>query len=121
MGFISPKILTAGIGDQLRLAAVELRKETTQIGDLGQIVEGDIGLLGVQRRIILMIPFRRIECRERLDLGHDRSREDLRRVELGDISRRDLFLLLVGEEYLRTILCPRVRPLPVEFGRVVRD
>src|SRR5271163_5175971 len=88
-------ISAAGIGDQFRPAAIELGKQMAQIPDLGQIVEGDIGLLGVQRRIVLMVAFRGIERRQRLYAGHDRAGENLCRVELRDIGRRDFPLMLV--------------------------
>src|SRR3954463_5684229 len=50
---------------QRRLLDVVLRKDLLQVLDLRDVVEGNIGLVRVQRQVVLMIVFRRIEPLQR--------------------------------------------------------
>src|SRR3954454_16103994 len=108
-----------GVADQRRLLDVVLRKDLLQVLDLRDVVEGNIGLVRVQRQVVLMIVFRRIEPLQRADLGHDRLLVDLGGVELGDIGLRHLLLLIIGSEDRRTILRTGVRALAVQLRRVM--
>src|SRR5258705_6368929 len=106
---------------QRRLLDVVVRENLLQVLDLLNVVIGNIGLVRVQRQVILMIGLRRIERFQRPDLGHDRLPEDLGGIELRDIGLRNLLLLVTGGEDRRAILCAGVRSLAVELGRIVRD
>src|SRR3954464_5977583 len=84
-----------GVADQRRLLDVVLRKDLLQVLDLRDVVEGNIGLVRVQRQVILMIGLGGIKRLQRTDLGDDRLAVDFCGVELGDIGLRHL-LLFVG-------------------------
>src|SRR5215472_14459590 len=68
-----------------------------------------------------MIVLGRIESSAGLDPGDDRGVEHVRSVELGDIGRGNTRLGGIRRKNCRAILSPEIRPLAVEFGRVVCD
>ena len=78
----------------------------------------DVRLIGVQRRVILVIVLGRIERVELVDLRNDRLLECLQRVELLDVGLGDPLLLGIAEENRRTILRAEVRPLTIELRRI---
>src|SRR5215471_1401154 len=100
---------------QSRLLAVVFRKQLLQVLDLRQIVEGDIGLIRMQRQVVLMVCLGRKEFVERGDLGDDRPAIGMGALELRDIGFSDLLLLAGGREDSRTVLRARVRALAVYF------
>src|SRR5882672_5898425 len=110
-----------GVAHQCGLLDVTIRKDLLQVLDLRDVVEGNIGLVRVQRQVVLVIVLRRIERLQRADLGHDRLLVDLGGVELGDIGLRHLLLLVIGGEDRRAILRAGVGALAVQLGRVVHD
>ena len=68
-----------------------------------------------------MIALGAIEGLARLDGRDDRGVENVRRVELGDISLGDARLLIVRREDRRAILRAVVGTLMVELGRIMGD
>ena len=105
-----------------RLIAPDIRERLLQVLDLRRVVEGDVGLVGVLDRVVLVIGLGREECGlHRAGLGHDRALPGFRRIELRDIGLRDLRLRLALRENLRAIVRAGVRALAVELRRVVRD
>ena len=74
----------------------------------------------MKRSIILVIGFGAVECLQPLHPGDDRARERMRLVELRDIGLGEALLAIAGGENLGSILCPLVRPLPVQLGRIMR-
>ena len=66
-----------------------------------------------------MIILGRIEFPAGLDLGNDRSIKHVRLVELGDIGLGNAHLLGIRWEDRRAVLCPDIRPLAVELGRIM--
>src|ERR1700682_5300460 len=100
----SPSVGHLSAAHQRRFLEVVLRENLLQVLDLGNVVIGNIGLVGVQRQIVLVIGLRRIKSFQRTHLGHDRLLVDLGGVELRDIGLRDLLLLIVGREDRRAIL-----------------
>ena len=113
--------IAAGDGDQLRLLPERAGEQLPEILDLGGVVVGDIGAVGIQRRVILVMRLGGIEAAQRLDARDDRRVERLRGGELGDIGFGDALLLVALGEDFGTILRARVRALVIELGRVVRD
>ena len=71
--------------------------------------------------IVLVVSLRRIERLQRHHLGNDFMREDLGLVQLGDISLRDLLLLIAAIKDDGAILRPRVRALSIQLRRIMRD
>src|SRR4030095_6803536 len=115
----------SSVGDllvhQRWLRNVVVGKDLLQGLHLRKVVEDNIGLVRVQRQIVLVIVFRRIERVELVDLGRDRLFVDLRRIELGDVGLCHLFLLVIGGKDCRAILRADIGALAVELGRVVHD
>jgi len=63
--------------------------------------------------------FSRIEGAVGLDLGNDRCIESMRAVKLINVRLGYLGLLRTGRKNRRAVLATYVRPLAVEFGRIV--
>src|SRR5579863_3537130 len=82
----------------LLLSRIELRKFLAQMLDLGRIVKHDVGLMGMQGGVVLMIGLGRIERLQRHNPGHDRAGEYTRFVELRDVGLGDALLLIVALE-----------------------
>src|SRR6266403_4383119 len=117
----SPSVGHLGAAHQRRFLDVVLGENLLQVLDLRNVVIGNIGLVGVQRQVVLMIGLRRIKRFQRADLGHDRLLVDLGGVELGDIGLRNLLLFVAGGKDRRAILRAGVRALAVQLRRVVHD
>ncbi len=88
------------------------------LASLGDDHEAAVGLGAVLVVIILVVVLRRVELRERFDLGHDRRGEIGGELRDGFLGR--LFLLFAGVKDDRAVLRPAVVALPVFRGRVVR-
>ena len=72
-------------------------------------------------QIVLMVGLRIVEPLQRHDLGDDGAPEHARCLELGDVAVGHALLVGVGIEDGRTVLRAGIRPLPVQFRRVMRD
>ena len=109
--------------DAVRLSAlvafVEVWKLLPEVSNFGRIVVDDVGIVGMARRVILMIWLGRIESRQRYDLGDDAARKYLGLTELRDISFGNPFLFVAVVEDYRSILTALIRTLAVELGGVV--
>ena len=68
-----------------------------------------------------MVAFGGIKRLQGIDCCYNRLRKGFGLLELLDISRRNFFLIRRGEENGRAVLRAGVRPLTVQFCRVVRD
>src|SRR5438128_5272654 len=66
-----PSVGDLGLAHQRRLLDVVVSKNLLQVLDLRNVVEGNIGLVRVQRQIVLVIGLRRVERFELVDLGDD--------------------------------------------------
>ena len=105
-----------------RLGAPDFREQLAHVLDLRRIVDGDVGLVGMMDRVILVIGLGRKEGRlHGVGLRHDRLLENMRGVELRDVGLGGFRLRFALRENLRAILRAAVRPLAVELRRVVRD
>ena len=62
-----------------------------QVRYFWRVVENDVGLVGVQGCVILMVSLCRIERLQSGDLRNDLSGKHLRLIELRDVSLRDAF------------------------------
>ena len=60
--------------------------------DFRSIIENNVRLIGVQRGIILVIAFRRIETLQRDNLRHDLAWENFPRLELLNVRLRNVLL-----------------------------
>src|SRR5262249_338492 len=72
-------------GYQDRVVAVEVGEELLQVRHLREVVEGDVGVVGMQVGEVLVVALGRVEHRQWIDAGDDRAAEDRGLVELGDI------------------------------------
>src|SRR3954465_2697867 len=80
-------------GYQDRFGAVGVREKLLQRFDLQQVVGGDGGVGGVQRREILLGALRGVEGAGRLDAGGYRPVVDVGLIELRDVGPGDPLLL----------------------------
>src|SRR5208337_2837626 len=99
---------------------VETGKLLLQVRHLGQIVVPDVKVVGMQRRIVLVISLRRIERLEGNHLRHDRARKSLGLVELSNVGLRDALLVGAVVKNRRAILRALVRSLAVQLRGIVR-
>ena len=106
---------------QDRLIAIQLGKRLLQIIELRHVVGRDVGDGRVQGQVILVVVLGREEARVSVGARDDRSVEDLRFVDLGDVGVGDIFLNVVLREDRGSILFTDVGALAVELGRVVDD
>ena len=81
----------------------------------------DVGLIGVSRRVILVIVLGDVEGFERFEGCRDRITKDTSFVQLSNVSIRDSLLFFIGVEDRGPILTPEVVSLPIQLGRIVRD
>jgi hypothetical protein len=103
------------------LDAIAIWEKALRSLDLRKVVDDYIGIGRVPREKVLVIALSREEGSARLYDGDDRGVECMRIVELGDVGLRNSSLLSRCREDRRTILGTGVRPLPVEFGRIMGD
>src|SRR6266536_836094 len=89
--------------------------------DLGTITDLNVGILRVMERIVLVIILGPVEARKWRQLSDDPFRENLRIVELRDISGRNALLLLIDVEDCGTIRGAHVWSLAVQLCRIVSD
>ena len=101
------------------LSYIEVGELLLQVIDFWRVVENDIGLVGMESSIVLMIGLGGIETLQMYDLRDDAMRKDLGLINLRNVRIGDAFLLVVGIEDGGAILCAFVRPLPIELGGVV--
>ena len=71
------------------------RELRAQRGDLGPVVDQDVGIVGVARHVVLVVGLGGIERAQRHDLGDDRRAERVRAVRLRDLGLRGALLRLV--------------------------
>ena len=118
----TPERRTTTVASALRrLFAVHIRELFLQRADLRQIVVDDVRIRRVLLEEVLVIRLCRIKRLQRIEARDDRTRINLRRLELRDAGLGDLRLRLVLRENLRAILRAGVRSLAVELRWVVRD
>jgi hypothetical protein len=75
----------------------------------------------VKRGVVLMVVLGRIKACQLSELGDNRAVEHVSLIELRDIRLGNALLSFVSIENCRAVLCPDIRSLAVELGRVVRD
>jgi len=105
--------------DQPALGTHLLQKLLPEFGDLRRDHGLTVRLTRVVGEVILVVPFRRIECRERLDLGHDRIVVQLLRLHLGDGFARNPRLVIRVREDDGAILRADVAALTILRRRIV--
>ena len=74
----------------------------------------------MHRRIILVIPLRRIKRLQRHHLRHNRLPKNFRLIQLRNVSLGNLLLLIIPVENHRPVLRAFIRPLPVHLRRIER-
>ena len=67
-----------------------------KVGDLWEVVNHDIRLVGMQGSVVLMVVLSRIELIEGDDLSDDCSRKNFGLIELIDVGLSDPLLIRVG-------------------------
>ena len=92
-----------------------------QIGDFRQVVDDDIRLVRVAHEIILVVSLGLVERLQLRYLGDNGACKRARRLKLGDVGFGHALLLVVGKEHGRAVLRARIRTLPIQFGRVIRQ
>ena len=95
---------------------VELRKLFAQICDFGQIINDDIGLVRVVRKVILVIILGLVKRFQRRHLRDDALLEHLCAVELVNVGLGHSLLFLVAIKNSGAILRPVVWPLAACFA-----
>ena len=75
--------------------------------------------VGVPQQIILVLGFSFPEVAGRGDLGHDFSRPQPGRVDIGDRVLGNATLLVTGVEDRRPVARPDIVPLAIARGRIV--
>src|SRR5262249_59268051 len=88
--------------------------------ELGQIVDGNVRLVGMMLPVVLVMSLGRIKRAQRHHLRHDRLSEDFGAVELVDIGLGDAALVVVGVKNRGAILPAFVPPLPVQLRWIMR-
>ena len=93
-----------------------------RFSDLWRVVDHDVHVVWVQRRVVLVVILGGVERRQLGDFGDDRTLEHARAIELRDVGVRDLLLLVIGEENGGPVLAmPLSGSLPVQGRWIVRD
>ena len=95
------------------VVAIKLRVFVLQVGEFWQVVDHDVGLVGMVLEVVLVVILGGVEGLERDDLGDDELRINFCRVELRNVGFGDFLLLLVRIEDGRAILSAVVRALAV--------
>ncbi len=90
-----------------------------QLTYLGQVVSGDVGIVRVLHRVVLMVRLGDVEMFELYQLGGNRARQGAAFVELLDIGAGNVPLFFVASKNGRAILATDIRPLSIQLGRVV--
>lgn len=80
---------------------------------------GNIGLIGVLTRVILMVWLGWVERGQGFKGSDNGPGEDFTLVELCDVRLGDVFLLIVGVENSRTVLRADIGALAIELCRVM--
>src|SRR5580704_16601547 len=88
--------------------------------NLRRVVERNVRIIRMIRRVILMISLGRVKGLEWHYLRHDWPRENFGLIELSNVGFGNLLLFVATAKNHGEILRAAVRPLPVELRRVVR-
>src|SRR5512135_1674129 len=67
------------------LVDIQGRKQPSQVGDLRQVVDDDVGLVRMQVQIMLVVGLGVVEPLQGHDLGDDAAGEHASRLQLGDV------------------------------------
>src|SRR5713101_6554208 len=81
--------------DTFRLGLIEVWEVLLECREFRQVVVDDIGLIGVQREVVLMVVFGRIKAAERNYLGYDWLGERVLLLEPRDVVIGHLLLSVV--------------------------
>lgn len=100
---------------------IQFRQHLLQVLKLGQIIDGDVRLVRMVLRVVLMISLCRIKSFEGHQLRHNRLGKRFGAVKLVNVCLRNAALIIIRIKNHGTILCAVVRALPVQLSRIVRD
>ena len=103
------------------LFLVDLRKLLLQVFHFWRIVDGDVPIVRMKGRIVLVIAFCRVKTFQRHNLRYDVARENSRLVQLWDVRVCDPLLFISTVKDRGAILVSSIRALAVELRRIVRD
>src|SRR6266446_5031930 len=92
-----------------------------QILYLRKIVNDYVRLIRMTGKIALMVTLGFVERLKCCHFSDDRPAKDSGFVELNDISLCNALLFFVAIEDRRTILRPGIRPLTIQFSRIMYD
>ena len=98
---------------------IPLRVQLFELRHFRQVVDDDVGVVGVLGQEVLVVVLRWVKTTVALDGGHYRCVEGMGRVQLGDVGLGDLLLPGIFHEQCRTILGAPVGPLAIEFRGVM--
>src|SRR6266446_4191037 len=101
------------------LPAIVGRKDLLEILNFRNVIDHDVGPLGVLDEKVLVIVFRRIKPFEWIHTRHDWPAEYLGSVQLRYICLCNLLLRFIRIENVGSILRAPVRPLAIELRGVV--
>jgi len=100
---------------------VEIGELLLEVGDLGGVVDHDVGIVGMMDRVILVVGLGGIEGFQRDELRDDRTGKDSGLIELVDIGVCDVLLVGTREKNYGAILRAGVGSLAIRFRGIVRD
>src|SRR3984885_133615 len=100
---------------------VEVGELLAEMIHLGRVVYGDVWVVGMKGRVILVIGFGRVERFQRNNLGNDRQRKRFCLIELRDVGLGDVLLFGIGVENHGTILRAAIRALTIELRGIESD
>src|SRR6185312_2281104 len=104
-----------------KLLLVKLRKHLLQVRNLGQVIDGNVRIVRVQGRIILVISLRGIKGLQRDDLRDNASMKHFGLSQLRDVGIGNTLLVGVRIRNHRAVLRAFVWALAVELRWVVDD
>src|SRR5579885_2639156 len=97
----------------------KVRMFLTHLAHLWKRMESDVGLIEMLPDVILVVVLCRIERREGLERGDNRTGKDLGLCQLPDFGLRSASFGFIGVEDRRPILRADIVVLTIELGRVM--
>src|SRR5205807_6900420 len=106
---------------QLLLLAIKAGELLAKACDLRQVVDHYVRLIRMVNGVVLMIALSFVECFQGVNLRCDAAIEDLRLVELIDISFCNVLLFVIRVKDRGAILRSNIGPLPIQLSWIVRN
>src|SRR5262249_33600951 len=102
---------TPGLFASVLVVDVQLGELLPKRGDLGLVVDDDVGLQRMREEVVLVVSLSVVELLQWRELSDDLAPEHVRGLELIDVGARDAALRVVHVENRRSVLTADVGPL----------